>query len=422
MSDLMLHPAVLSGEVAAPPSKSAAHRALICAALSGETARVSPVSRSADMEATLHVLAGMGFSFEIEGEDVSFYSRKTSDCNELHCKESGSTLRFLIPVAAALGLSVVFTGAGRLPERPLDDLLRELRAHGITAHALETGRQLPLSIAGQLRGGCFALPGNVSSQFISGLLLALPLLSEGGEVAVTGGLQSAGYVDLTVAALRQSGICVETTQTGWRIPAGQQYRGGHFSVEGDYSNAAFWLCAGAIAAPDGLTVTGLSASSLQGDRAVLPLLRQMGARLTQEGDTVTVWKSELHGCEIDASPIPDLIPVLAVTAAFAKGDTLFTNAARLRIKESDRIASTAAMVRSLGGQAEEFSDRLLVRGGMALSGGVADGFNDHRIVMSAAVGALGCTGAVTVRGAQAVQKSYPDFFRQYCRLGGRSVE
>lgn len=414
MDELILYPAAVRGSIAAPPSKSAAHRALICAALSKQDARVFPVSASDDMEATLQVLGAMGAKYSREGEHIVFRAHGWEQAPQtpLDCAESGSTLRFLLPVAAALGIKASITGRGRLPARPLDALTSQLSRHGVTFSA----PTLPLTLGGQLSGGCFTLPGDVSSQFISGLLLALPLLPEGGEVAVHGALQSEGYVDLTLSALADSGVKVEKTARGWKVPGAQRYRDGDYFVEGDYSNAAFWLCAGALACPAGeeLAVTGLAEGSVQGDRAVTSLLEMMGASLRRDHDKITVKKSCLRGCRIDAGPVPDLVPALAAAAAFAEGKTEFYNAARLRIKESDRIASTASLVRALGGQAMEYADRLVVIGtGAPLPGGMVDSFGDHRIVMAAAVAAAACSGPVTIRGWRAVDKSYPNFFSDY---------
>lgn len=422
MSDAVLYPSVLSGRVAAPPSKSAAHRALICAALSDESAQVAPIADSADMRATRRVLAAMGAQMTVRGEEVAFAGGgNVPDAQPvLDCGESGSTLRFLLPVAAALGLTATFTGAGRLPERPIGVLAEQLRHHGITF----SGERMPFTISGGLTGGVFSLPGDISSQFVSGLLFALPLTAEGGEVRIEGTLQSAGYVDMTLAALAQAGIAVTATAHGWQVAGGQRYRGGRFAVEGDYSGAAFWLCAGAFAcrAGESLTVEGLDAASPQADSTVVDILQQFGAQIRRDENVVTVLHTAtLRGGRVDAAQIPDLIPVLAVVAAFAEGETEFFNAARLRIKESDRLATTVAMLRALGADACEQGDSLIVRGtgGAPLAGGVVDGVNDHRIVMAAAVAALGCTGSVRVSDAPAVDKSYPDFFVRYAALGGK---
>lgn len=397
-----VEPGAFGGRVGAPPSKSAAHRALICAALAG--AQASPVSTSADMRATLGVLESFGFPSERRGDAVCFQKGAPVRKFTCNCKESGSTLRFLLPVAAALGLEGTFLGEGRLPQRPLEPLLSLMKAHGVSFSA----DLLPFSISGKLTSGHFALAGDVSSQFVSGLLFALPLLFGESEIEMTSELQSAGYVEMTLRALRKAGIDVTYTSNRFRVPGGQSYHPGIKAVEGDWSNAAFWLCAGALFGA--VTVTGLDMDTAQGDAAVVEILREMGAQISCADGAVTVSPAPLRGIRIDAAPIPDLVPILAVTAAFAQGDTEIYNAARLRIKESDRLASVSNLLRALGGSVEEYPDRLCIHGGRPLTGGTVDGVNDHRIVMSAAIAALGCSGAVNITDAQAVEKSYPDFF------------
>ncbi len=412
MPDYLLTPARPHGELHAPPSKSAAHRALICAALSGEPCRVSPVSRSADMDATMGVLAAMGSRFTREQAAVVFSGAGWAAAPALlNCIESGSTLRFLLPVAAALGIPATFTGEGRLPDRPIGVLAEQMKRHGVSF----SSDRMPFTLSGRLTGGQYLLPGNVSSQFISGLLFALPLLPEGGEILLDSPLQSAGYVEMTLESLRGSGIRVEELQNGWRVPGGQAYSSGDRTVEADWSNAAFWLCAGAIGGK--VRLTGLSLHSVQGDRAILEIIRRFGGQISQDADGVCTCAAPLHGCRVDAGPIPDLIPVVAVMAAFAHGETEIYNAARLRIKESDRLATVSALLRSLGGTVAEYSDRLVIQGG-GLHSGTVDGANDHRIVMAAAVAGMFSDGPVTVTGVEAVGKSYPDFFADYQKLGG----
>lgn len=413
MYDVRVYPSRVGGSLTAPPSKSAAHRALICAALAQGNSTVSPISDSTDMEATLGVLAAMGQFSQRIGQTIRFSGSPWAEHPvTLNCRESGSTLRFVLPIAAALGLSATFLGEGRLPERPIGVLTEQLSQHGITIE----GESMPFTIRGQLTGGTFRLPGDVSSQFVSGLLFALPLLCEDSEICLTSPLQSAAYVEMTILALADAGIQIKKTATGYHIKGAQTYHPGQKHVEGDYSNAAFWLCAGALGKE--MIVDGLDTASVQGDRTVLKLLQQFGAQVSLQNGRIQVSPAALHGIRIDAAPIPDLIPILAVTAAFAQGDTEIENAARLRIKESDRLAAVSALIRNLGGAAEEFSDRLIIHGG-GLRGGEVDGMNDHRIVMSAAIAALFCKEPVIIRGAQAVDKSYPNFFKDLEKLGGR---
>lgn len=415
MSRAVIYPARLAGTRPAPPSKSAAHRALICAALASGESRVAPLAGSADMAATIGVLHAIGAQISLTkngGAKVSGGRWNTEKMLLLDCLESGSTLRFLLPVACALGLTATVAGRGRLPERPLGALAEQMKAHGVS---FSSGK-MPFIVRGQLTPGRYELPGDVSSQFVTGLLFALPLLGGDSEIVLTSPLQSAGYVEMTLRALAQSGIVVEAAASGWRVPGGQRYQPGDRDVEGDWSNAAFWLCAAAIGGA--VRVTGLTNASAQGDRAVCGILERFGAEISQDAHAVCCKAAPLRGCKIDAGPIPDLVPVLAVTAAFAEGETEIFNAARLRIKESDRLATTAALVRSLGGRADEYPDRLVVYGG-GLRGGTAQGANDHRIVMAAAVAAQACAKEVCVTDAHAVKKSYPDFFDDLIKLGGR---
>ena len=412
MADGRILPGQIRGELSAPPSKSAAHRALICAALARGESSVSPIAPSEDMAATLQVLTAMGVRAQHREEEILIRGGAyTAQPVVLGCGESGSTLRFLLPVAAALGVPATFTGRGRLPQRPIGVLAQQMQAHGVQF----SGFQMPFSIQGQLSPGEFLLPGDVSSQFITGLLFALPLLEGDSRITIAGPLQSAGYVQMTLDSLRESGIRVNILADGWTVPGGQHYLPHPRTVEGDWSNAAFWLCAGAIGG--GVRVTGLRNDSLQGDKEVFALLERFGAQVSWDAHAVCVQSAPLRGIAIDAGPIPDLVPILAVTAAFAQGETEIYNAARMRLKESDRLASTAALINHLGGRAEEFPDRLVIHGG-GLLGGRVDGAGDHRIVMSAAIAGLFCRQPVFIQGIEAVKKSYPDFFTKFSSLGG----
>ncbi len=331
----------------------------------------------------------------------------------LPCGESGSTLRFLLPVTGALGARAVFQMEGRLPQRPLEPLRSLLEEHGMEIR--QEGDRLFCS--GNLTPGTFRIPGNVSSQYVSGLLMALPLLPGDSVLEVTGEVESAAYISMTLEALAAAGAAPRREENTFYVRGGTPFTlPRQAAVEGDYSSAAFFLCMGAFSR-EGITVTGLAPDSVQGDRAVTEILRRFGAKVSVQGDAVTVRRGELRGVEADASPIPDLIPVLAAVAAGAEGVTRFYNAGRLRLKESDRIASTAAMLRSLGGRCEERESELIVFGG-PLSGGETDPWGDHRIAMAAAAAACACRGPVTVRGAQCVAKSYPRFWEDLEGLKG----
>lgn len=475
----------LTGAVTPPPSKSAAHRGIICAALARGVSRVAPFALSDDMRATIGAMRALGASVtEADGALLVDGTGTFSGVSgSIDCIESGSTLRFLIPVAAVCGASFTFTGRGRLPQRPIGPYLDCLPPAGV---ACETAGGLPLAIHGALRAGDFALPGNVSSQFITGLLLALPLLEGDSRIRLTSPLQSVGYVELTLDVLRAFGIEVRAAENGYDVPGGQHYRAHDFTVEGDWSQAAFWLAAGALGGP--VTVRGLRADSVQGDRAILPLLRRFGARVEETTEGFTASRAPLRGIDIDASQIPDLVPILAVVAAFAQGDTVIHGAARLRIKESDRLHAIALGLRALGARIDEAPDGLTIHGPLSAAelkaakpeaeqpgaaqsstaqpkttesetwkdGAVRtdmaasdttrpdtarldtapldaaqpdtahlDGANDHRIVMALAVAAAaaGCENprlSADIAGCEAINKSYPAFFEHFTQLGGKA--
>ena len=398
-------PGPLQGTVRVPASKSAAHRALIAAALADRPTRVAISALNQDIEATIGCLRALGATITREGDFLGINPGPFPASAALDCGESGSTLRFLIPVAATLGVEARFTGRGRLPERPNAVLTAALRAHG----AAIDSDLLPMRVSGRISGGRWALPGNISSQYVTGLLFALPLLEEDSALTLTTKLESAAYVDMTLSALRRFGIVVRPAVDGWHIPGGQRYRSpGELSVEGDWSAAAFWFAANAMGSS--IQIEGLDSDSPQGDRAVAGLLGKP---------------------EINAENVPDLVPALAVAAASRPGRTVITGAARLRLKESDRLESVAQMLRALGAGAQVLPDGLIIQGRERFLGSehrtsgqggeaiMIDGANDHRIVMAAAVAATRAAVPVRILDAQAVAKSYPDFFRDFEKLGGR---
>jgi len=395
--NVIVTPGRLFGTVRAPASKSVAHRLLICAALADRPTRATIDATNRDIDATIACLEALGAQIRRDGDALCVRPiAAPRGAAELDCGESGSTLRFLLPVAAALGVRARFTGHGRLPQRPNRALTDALRAHG----ALIDADLLPMNVSGELTGGRWELPGNVSSQYVTGLLLALPLLTQDSEIALTTPLESAAYVDMTLRALEQFGIAAERTEAGWRVPGGQRYSTpGEVRVEGDWSAAAFWLAANALGGD--IRIDGLRSDSVQGDRAVTRLLGQP---------------------VIDASGVPDLVPALAVAAASLPRRTVVTGAARLRLKESDRLQTVADLLSALGHGVEITPDGLVIHGGSPAPCDAAvrtvDGANDHRIVMAAAVAAAFADRPVRVTGAEAVEKSYPDFFRDFEALGG----
>ena len=406
-------PGPRAGVIQIPASKSQAHRMLICAALSREPSRLILDGFSADIEATMQCLEALGARCEETANGLSVTPVGVCPAQaRLDVGESGSTLRFLLPVLGALGVQAEIRMHGRLPERPLSPLWEVLEAHGMRLQQDGT----ILHTDGQLIAGDYSLPGNVSSQFISGLLFALPLLGGNSTLTVTGALQSARYVSMTEQALAEAGILTKKDGPVWQIGGGQRYASPAVqTVEGDWSNAAFFLCMGALSAT-GVTVTGLNSTSLQADRAITEILVRFGAELTVSEDAVTVRRGVLHGITLDAGPIPDLVPVVSCLAALCDGETRVKNAARLRLKESDRLQTTAALLSALGGSVRELPDGLIISGRGRLSGGTADACGDHRIAMSAAMAACGCEGPVTVSGSECVAKSYPAFWEDFASL------
>lgn len=386
----------ISGTVQVPPSKSAAHRALICSFLAGG-GNVSPLIDSKDMQATLGVISAL-----------------KGDKPVADCIESGSTLRFMIPVAAALGKTVKFVGRGKLPERPIGDYLRLLPEHGVKCDCTGT---LPLTVSGKLTPGRFEIAGNVSSQYITGLLLALPILDGDSEIVLTTELQSKPYVDMTVKVMADFGVKVEERENSYFIPGNQVYQKRDYTVEADWSQAAFFMVAGALFGD--VTLTGLDVNSTQGDKKIADILKNFGADVTVNNDSVVVKKSQLHGIEINATDIPDMVPSLAVAGIYASGKTVITGAQRLRYKESDRIESIVYNLKKLGAHVEETADGMIITGS-TLHAANMKGFNDHRIVMAMTVAATGVDGVSTIDDAQSINKSYPDFFNDFNSIGGNA--
>ena len=408
-------PAPLGGTIPAIASKSDAHRLLILAALSQGETRLKMEQRSEDIDATIGCLRTLGALIEILPDGVVVRGIEHPNDNPLlDCGESGSTFRFLLPVAAALCEHVRFTGSGRLPERPIGELMRVMQSRGVAF----SDERLPFSTTGKLTGGDFALPGNVSSQYLTGLLLALPTLKNDSTITLTTHLESAAYVDITLHALKRFGVRVRFQNGVYAVSGGQAIQSpGMLHVDGDWSNAAFFLAAGALGNP--VCMTGLDLDSPQGDKAILTALRKFGALVETTTDAISVSPAKLAGCVIDVGETPDMLPILAVLGACAAGETRLVNAARLRLKESDRLASVSAMLRALGGIVEELPDALVITGG-ALAGGTVDSCRDHRIAMSAAIAAIRCANEVSILGADAVNKSYPAFYTDYNQLGGHA--
>lgn len=439
MKKVTVLPESVSGTIAAIPSKSHLHRLLIYAAFADNATIIHCRDIGAeDITATIDCLSALG---AVIGRNEDGFAVCPVDRVELPygsaepiifpCGESGSTLRFMLPVVCALGLRGAFEMKGRLPQRPLAPLDEQLEAHGV--RLWREGDILHCE--GQLTHGNYSLPGDISSQYVSGLLMALPLLEKPSRLSVTGYVESAGYITLTLQAGAAFGQSIDIDEnlyddtsefelrkkTDYKIRATGVFESpGHVETEGDWSNAAFWLCAGAM--PNGhIRITGLKHDSVQGDREICEILRKMGANVKWDGYELVVKSVKLKAAEIDGRGIPDLIPVLSAVASVASGTTSIRNASRLRIKESDRLRTTAQTISSLGGNIQETSDGLVIEGVEKLRGGTVESHDDHRIAMMAAVASAHCSLPITITGAQAVNKSYPTFWDDLRSLGKKAV-
>ncbi len=416
MNSICVSPKGLSGRISVPPSKSAAHRAVICASLSAGKSIIEPIDLSNDIKATIECMKRLGADISVEGKRLTVDGKGIFSVDKalLDCGESGSTLRFLIPVAAAGGVSTEFVGHGKLPQRPIGVFSECLPAHG-TEFVTEGG--LPLKISGKLFGGRFEVPGDISSQFITGLLLALPLCREDSEIVLTSPAQSVGYIKMTVDIMKKFGVEIAETENGWFVRGGQEYRPADFTVEGDWSQAAFFMTAAALGGE--ITIDNLDVDSKQGDKACMEIYAKMGADVTAGQDgSITIRKNQLNGTDINAENIPDMVPALAAAAALCKGTTRITGAARLRIKECDRLAAMCDGLSRLGADITETDDGLVIRGVEKLHGGSVLGYNDHRIVMSLAVASVKCSGDIIISDMESINKSYPSFFEDMRSLGG----
>lgn len=417
MMQKTIEPKNIAGTVLAIQSKSAAHRALICAALAKEKCFIRCAKSNKDIEATARCLEALGA--HIERTDDGFLVEPAVELAkypELDCGESGSTLRFMLPIVAALGCGAKFIRRNHLAKRPLSPLYEVLVAHGAELAAVDSE---PFSCEGKISGGVYQIDGGVSSQYISGLLLAMPLLGEKCSLEIVGKIESEPYIALTLQMMRKFGVAPQYKERTFYFSGEERYHAPReIAVEGDWSNAAFFLAMGAIKSRDGVTVSGLDLDSAQGDRKIVDILRDFGAKieLDRKNQAVTVKQGTLCAQRIDAAQIPDLVPILAVVAAVAKGTTEIYNAARLRIKECDRLQAMSSNLKLLGADITETADGLVIEGGKALHGNRVFSYNDHRIAMSMAAAALLCEGAVVIEQAEAVSKSYPNFWEDWASL------
>lgn len=417
---MKVYPSKLHGSVTIPPSKSVAHRAIIAAALSRGKSEISNIDLSSDIKATIRACEALGCDISIKhGERYHTVivngGVRIDGTAKIDCAESGSTLRFLIPIACALSGTKVFSGSGLLPTRPIDAYFDIFENENI-AYEKPNEANLPLTVHGTLAGGDYVIDGSVSSQYITGLLFALPLLKVDSTITIVSKFESKGYVDITLNVLKQFGIEIVCENNKFIVRGNQQYKPRNFSVEGDFSQAAFFLVGGAISGD--ICVRGLSEHSLQPDKAIVDILRRMGADIqyTQEG--LCAYKSKLTGIEVDVSQCPDIAAPIAIAAALASGETQITGAARLRIKESDRLESVSKNLNNLGIKTSVRRDGMTIYGG-AFAGGSVDSYNDHRITMAFAMAALCASGSVLISGEDSINKSYPKFFEDYTLAGGK---
>ncbi len=418
---LRIQPKQLQGKVHIPPSKSMAHRAIICASLARGRSIISNVQYSKDIEATISAMKALGtmiFQHDdyLEIDGTTTFMRNNG---EIGCHESGSTLRFIIPISLVQPSNFHFKGEGRLGKRPLDVYYQIFEKQNIGY--LYKENVLDLYVMGQLHAGTFEIAGDVSSQFISGLLFALPLLPQDSRIIITSPLQSKGYVDLTIQMLQHYGVFVINNEyQELIIPGGQHYHARDYEVEGDFSQAAFYLVAGALG--NDVILEGLNFQSKQGDKVAIDILKKMGCQFYQEEDSCRITCASLQGTTIDGTQCPDIIPVVAMACANAKGKSVIKNVERLRLKECDRLKATVDMIQQLGGQVIENQDSMEIIGVKKLKGGQVTSSHDHRMAMSAAIVSSVCEDVVVLDDYECVEKSYPDFWKDFKSLGGEYSE
>ena len=413
MNDIKISSCDLHGSLQIPTSKSITHRVLICAAMSHDVTTIYNPNLSEDCLATLDALRKIGVKCTIEDKCVTIDARTLKDpADDINCGESASTLRFLIPLLGVLGLKARLSMSKKLFERPISVYLDVLSNAGMKFEIAENH----IDVSGKLSPGKFFIPGDVSSQFVSGLLMALPLLDKESEIYLTSSLQSQPYVDITMDVMQRFGVKVDTGNNMWKV-CSSNYIALPYTFEGDWSSAAVYIAAGIFAGP--ITLTGLRLNSKQGDRAIIDIAKQMGARVQCDESKICIAKSHLQGVQIDAKNIPDLVPIVCVLAAAAKGKTVIENISRLRLKESDRVHAMVSNLKRLGVKVQAGQNEIRIEGQDKFCGDVTlDGCNDHRIVMAMAIAALHADSEVYLTDASSVCKSYPNFWSDYRKLGG----
>lgn len=426
MADIKIYPGKLEGEVKVPPSKSMAHRAVICAALSGGLSKISNIDYSDDIIATINGMRALGASinrYDDYLEVWGIYSSKNTvkDLRVIDCNESGSTLRFLVPISLLVKGKTKFIGRGNLGKRPLKTYYDIFDNQNIQ-YSFKEG-ELDLEVSGKLQGTEYSVKGNISSQFITGLLFTLPLLNEDSKIVITTELESKGYIDLTLSAMKDFGIeIINNDYKEFIIKGNQSYKARDYRVEGDYSQVAFFLSANALGS--NVIAKDLLLDSLQGDKEVVDILSRMGVEFNnEENNIISKVNGELKATIIDGSQCPDIIPVLSAVAALAKGRTTVINAGRLRIKECDRLKAVATELSKLGANIVEQEEGLVIEGVDSLKGGeTVWSWKDHRIAMTLAIASTRCEEPIVIKDYECIAKSYPSFFEDFKMLGGNVDE
>ncbi len=425
MNKIKIIPSKLSGTVKIPPSKSMAHRAIICASLSEGVSTISGVDYSEDIIATIDGMKSLGATIEQSGDTLTICGKNllhnTNDTHcDIFCNESGSTLRFLVPISIISDKSVRFTGKGNLGKRPLTPFYEIFDKQGIEYSYVDN--ILDLQINGHLTADTFELAGNISSQFITGLLFSLPLLEHNSTIKITTPLESRGYIDLTLQMMERFGIKIQNNNyESFEILGNQQYKHCHYQVEGDFSQAAFFLVAGAIG--NDITCSDMNINSLQGDKQAIEFLKEMGAEILIENNTLKAIASNLNEIVMDGSECPDIIPVMTVAGALSCGNPEVINAVRLRIKECDRLMAISTELNKLGAIIQEEAEGLKLTAVKEFKGNcTVSSHEDHRIAMSLAIAATRCEQPIILEHPECVSKSYPSFWKDYVALGGKIEE
>ena len=414
MGEVIVRRSELKGSIKAPASKSYTHRALICAALADGNSKIINFLDCDDSRETIDVLRRFGISINDSGGNLNISGSMLKAPEEpVELGASGTTYRFILPLAALAEGETRILVKGRLADRPIEPLLDALKQLGIEIKADENS--IIINGEGKIKGGEIKIPGDVSSQFISGLLFIAPLTEEGIDIELTTELESRPYADMTISVMKEFGIGID----GLKVRGGQSYKPKDYEVGGDYSSAAFLLAAGVINGE--VEVAGLNPESIQGDKRIIEILKEMNSEIEINENSIKTKKSNLKGIEVDVKDIPDLVPILAVLGCFAEGETRILNAGRLRGKESDRLAAMAAELGKMGAAIEEGDDSMTIRGG-GLSGARIDSHNDHRIAMACAVAGLNAEGETVIENSDCVEKSYPEFFKDLTKVGADITE